>query len=45
MVASGALKPERLLEKKIDVGDVNGVLNRMTDYQTSGFNVIMSWRA
>ena len=44
MVASGALKPERLLEKKIDVGDVNGVLNRMTDYQTSGFNVITSWK-
>jgi len=45
MVASGALKPERLLEKKIDVGDVNGVLNRMTDYQTSGFNVITSWKS
>jgi threonine dehydrogenase-like Zn-dependent dehydrogenase len=45
MVASGALKPERLLEKKIDVGDVNGVLNRMTDYNTSGFNVITSWKA
>ncbi len=45
MVASGALKPERLLEKKIDVGGVNDVLGRMTDYNTSGFNVITSWAA
>ena len=45
MVASGALKPERLLEKKIDVGGVNDVLGRMTDYRTSGFNVITSWAA
>ena len=43
MVASGALKPERLVEKKIGVGDVNGVLNCMTDYKTSGFNIITSW--
>ena len=27
------------------VCDVNGVLNRMTDYNTSGFNVITSWKA
>jgi alcohol dehydrogenase, propanol-preferring len=45
MVASGALKPERLVEGTIDVGHVNDVLNRMTDYQTSGFNVITSWSA
>jgi hypothetical protein len=24
---------------------VNGVLNRMSDFQTSGFNVITSWTA
>jgi D-arabinose 1-dehydrogenase-like Zn-dependent alcohol dehydrogenase len=43
MVASGLLKPERLLEKTIDVGGVNDVLGRMTDYKTSGFNIITSW--
>jgi propanol-preferring alcohol dehydrogenase len=45
MVVSGALQPERLLEKKIDVGGVNDVLARMTDYKTSGFNIITSWAA
>jgi propanol-preferring alcohol dehydrogenase len=45
MVASGALSPERLVERQVDVGDVNDVLERMTSYQTSGFNVITSWAA
>ncbi len=45
MVARGTLKPELLLEKEVDVGDVNGVLTRMTDFNTSGFNVITSWTA
>jgi alcohol dehydrogenase, propanol-preferring len=45
MVASGALKPERLVESSVDVGDVNGILNRMSDFQTTGFNVITSWAA
>jgi alcohol dehydrogenase, propanol-preferring len=45
MVASKALKPQRLVESTIDVGQVNDVLNRMTDYSTSGFNVITSWTA
>jgi alcohol dehydrogenase, propanol-preferring len=45
MVASGALKPERLVESTVDVGDVNGVLTRMSDFRTTGFNVITSWTA
>ena len=45
MVASGALAPERLVERSVDVGDVNDVLQRMTTYQTIGFNVITSWAA
>jgi D-arabinose 1-dehydrogenase-like Zn-dependent alcohol dehydrogenase len=45
MVASGALQPERLVESTVDVGDVNGVLTRMSDFRTSGFNVITSWTA
>jgi propanol-preferring alcohol dehydrogenase len=45
MVASGALSPERLVERSVDVGEVNDVLERMTSYQTNGFNVITSWSA
>jgi D-arabinose 1-dehydrogenase-like Zn-dependent alcohol dehydrogenase len=45
MVASGALQPERLVESTVDVGGVNGVLTRMSDFRTSGFNVITSWTA
>jgi alcohol dehydrogenase, propanol-preferring len=45
MVASGALKPERLVADTVDIGQVNDVLDRMTEYRTSGFNVITSWSA
>lgn len=45
MVASGALQPDRLVERTVDVGDVSGVLDRMSTYQTTGFNVITSWSA
>jgi propanol-preferring alcohol dehydrogenase len=45
MVASGALQPDRLVERTVDVGDVSAVLERMSSYQTTGFNVITSWSA
>ena len=45
MVAAGALRPERLVERTLDVNDADDVLNRMTDYRTSGFSVITSWTA
>ncbi len=45
MVARGAFRPERLVEETVDVGSVNDVLNRMTDYKTNGFNIITSWKA
>ena len=45
MVASGAFRPERIVEQTVDVGTVNDVLNKMTDYKTNGFNVITSWKA
>lgn len=45
MVARGAFRPERLVEETVDVGTVNDVLNRMTDYKTNGFNIITSWKA
>lgn len=45
MVASGALKPDRLIDRSVDIGGVNEVLTRMSDYRTSGFNVITSWSA
>ncbi len=43
MVASGALQPRRLVERRVDISGVNDVLTRLTDYRTSGFNVITSW--
>lgn len=45
MVASGALKPERLVQRSVDIGSVNRILTGMTDYKTTGFNVITSWAA
>jgi len=45
MVASGAFRPERLVEQTVDVGSINDVLNRMTDYKTNGFNIITTWKA
>lgn len=39
MVASGALKPERLLEKKIDIGGVNELRHLATDTDS-----IAAWR-
>lgn len=33
------------MESEIEVGDVNRVLNEMTEYRTRGFNVISDWES
>jgi D-arabinose 1-dehydrogenase-like Zn-dependent alcohol dehydrogenase len=43
MVAAGKLAPKRLVGGTVPVGKVNDVLNSMTTFATSGFNVITSW--
>ncbi len=45
MVASGKLKPTRLVEAAVGVSDVNRVLTAMTGFQTRGFHVINNWQA
>jgi propanol-preferring alcohol dehydrogenase len=43
MVATGKLRPKRLVGATVPVAKVSDVLNSMTSYATSGFNVITSW--
>ncbi|MGE5359504.1 MAG: alcohol dehydrogenase catalytic domain-containing protein [Bacteroidales bacterium] len=43
MVASGALNPQGLVDTKVNVDGVNGVLTNMSDFGTTGFAVITSW--
>lgn len=43
MVASGKLKPTRLVEAAVGICEVNVVLSAMTSYQTRGFHVINNW--
>ena len=45
MVASGKLKPTRLVEAAVNISEVNRVLTAMTDFQTRGFHVINNWQA
>lgn len=45
MVARGTFRPGRLVEQTVDVGSINDVLNRMTDFKTNGFNITTSWKA
>jgi propanol-preferring alcohol dehydrogenase len=45
MVSSGALKPSRLITEHVDAGNVTDTLERMSDFNTTGFNVITSWQA
>ncbi len=44
MVASGKLKPTRLVQGAVAISDVNRVLTAMTDFQTRGFHVINNWQ-
>jgi len=45
MVASGKLKPTRLVEAAVGISEVNGVLTAMTEFRTRGFHVINNWEA
>lgn len=45
MVASGKLKPTRLVEAAVNISEVNRILTAMTDFQTRGFHVINNWQA
>jgi len=44
MVASGKLKPTRLVEAAIGVSGVNQVLTAMTSFETRGFHVLNTWQ-
>ncbi len=44
MVASGKLKPARLVEGAVSISDVNRVLTAMTDFRTRGFHVLNNWQ-
>jgi len=43
MVASGKLKPARLVEAAVAISEVNGVFTAMTDFRTRGFHVLNNW--
>jgi threonine dehydrogenase-like Zn-dependent dehydrogenase len=43
LVASGQLRPQRLVTSTIPLEDINDVLSAMTDFATVGFQVINSW--
>jgi D-arabinose 1-dehydrogenase-like Zn-dependent alcohol dehydrogenase len=45
MVASGKLKPSRLVEAAVSISEVNEVFTAMTGFQTRGFHVINNWKA
>src|SRR2546426_7083577 len=40
LVARGKLKPARLVTRQIELGDVTDTLQRMTRFETVGFEVI-----
>jgi len=42
MVASGAINPGSLVKEEVVLEDVSGVLERMTDYDTLGYSVIVA---
>jgi D-arabinose 1-dehydrogenase-like Zn-dependent alcohol dehydrogenase len=43
LVSTGKLAPKRLVGATVPLTKVNDVLNSMTNYATTGFNVITSW--
>jgi D-arabinose 1-dehydrogenase-like Zn-dependent alcohol dehydrogenase len=43
LVASGRLNPKALVEREVRLEDVNDVFDRMTQFQTKGFNIITSF--
>jgi D-arabinose 1-dehydrogenase-like Zn-dependent alcohol dehydrogenase len=44
MVSTGTLKPSRLVEGHVDAGSASDTLARMSNFATTGFNVITSWK-
>ena len=43
LVAEGRLRPKDLVEREVRLEDVNDVFDRMTRFETKGFNVITSF--
>lgn len=43
LVAQGRLNPQSLIEREVSLDDVNEVFDKMSNYQTKGFNIITTF--